>query len=285
MMLRVLYDCNMSEIGGLDEVEAQLGAVEKGDVATLERFPTYDELELVMRRSQVLMKEFGVQLNLSDDSGITVFNVGENRSIRPPGGNPNAYKVFFHTHWGHAERSNNSISTLSPSIIPGRYFQMYAGDLGQTAANNRYGGYTNILSMEGITFMVGVNQHSRSAKKVAEARNLVGAADENSSPVTFIFSEPDVPEVVSNYVTDETKTADHLQDKDHLVFSVRMPVQGLDYNFLFVTYRRLRQLNIPIEQIAYKNGIKDLALALDYKLNHTNNLYNAMHYVSGSAVI
>ncbi len=263
------------EAGAINLVTERLN---KGESFIEDGFTGFDVYKSVASLSDKNQREYGIQLNcFPDDKEKTIYKVGEPRRIKAPDGYSGASRVFFHTHPDMADRAPNSILNMTPSYSPKSYDQYFKGDFGNNDWDRVSGGYLNIVNSLGITFLIGQEKHSHSARVVAQARKKidVATANETNSPILFIKSGQNEGKIIDCW-TPEVWKENHLGNEDHLAFTVRLTDLRGDYNLLFVTHSKLEKLGITPREISFGNGINAIVNEMEINLTHAPNVYNAL---------
>lgn len=259
--------------------------LEKGESFIQEGFPTFEDFKDIVDLSNKRHLEYGIQLNHSrKHPKSTVYSSGKETSIVAPPGYNDAGKIFFHTHWVSDDRSPKSVISMTPSYIPKHFEQFLVADYGNNVSGLANGGYLNVISPEGVTFMIGVEKHTKTATITADIRKKAGVANETSAPLIIMKSGKYEGEIIDEF-SPEAKTTDHLGESDHLAFTVRIPSMGYDYNMLFVGHDYLAKSEVTPEQVCFGTGINKIVDDLGIDIPHQPNLYASFDRLTQWATI
>lgn len=249
-------------------------------------FPSFDTFRELADLSNQNGREYGIQTNLmQDQAGKTIYVAGKEKNIKAPRGFHQAAKIFFHSHPEMSElRSPRSVLSMTPSFAPEKYFQILRGDYGESGFESQVGGYLNIISSLGVTFLIAQQRHSEVAAHTAEMRQKLGVADKTSAPLIFIKSGICNGEVIDDF-REKFLKGNHLGSDKYLAFNVRVPGLSADYSMLFVTFEELEKSKVTPAEICYGAGLDALAQHLGINIYHRRNLYQALHSQAVGATI
>lgn len=280
-----MYDDDLGEIAKSLTLTERL---ESGENFSVDRFATPEEFKAIALLSDKKHKEYGIQLNrVRDGSEKAVFSNGSDNSMRivPPDGFSNAEKVFFHSHPKDDEsRNEKSVLAMSPSFYAKLYDQYMKGDFGKNFMQESVGGLVNVINSQGVTFLVGQEEHSREAILTAKMRKKHGVENETSAPIIFIKSGEHDGLLIDDF-SEEPAKSDHLGDDSHLAFTVRLPNLDRDFNMLFVTYEKLSEMGITPGEMCYGNGVTTVVEKLGVNIAHSKNVYAALRDIVKPATI
>jgi hypothetical protein len=268
-------DLPLKVVGPSQSIEDRLGSGEQSFV--VEQFPPFSIFEEVALLSNRCKRECGIQLNLKDSQpkAATFYSIGNELDIRAPEGLYDSIKVFFHTHWVKEDRLPESVISMTPSFIPGRFNQFLIGDYGNNTDGRIGGGYLNTINPLGVTFITSLEKHTRIAKITSKFRAKSGTADLVSAPIIIIKSGASEGELIDAF-TDDVKMTDHLGKSNELAFTVRVPDNNFDYNMLFVRHNYLQESKITPEDICFRDGLNRLITSLGSNIPHQMNVFYAM---------
>ena len=249
----------------------------KENAFSIDGSPGFEEFKQLSVLCNEKNFEYGMQFNLLGDGSVkTILNTGGKDNISNPGNFYRGLKVFFHAHPEVEARSDKSVIAMAPSYVHNFHNQFLIGDIDGSTRDMYAGKYLNIINSEGVTFMIGREKHSELAEKTNRIRKKFSVENETSRPFLFIKSGKYEGEVVDEW-TPEAQTTDHLGENDYLLFTVRVPYEKEDYDMLFVTHKKLQELNVTPDEICFKSGVNKIVDALDVKTPHSENLVTAMH--------
>lgn len=271
------FDIELTEVKG---AKSPIGRLRDEVLVKESREPSWDHFVELGSLSKQVQWEHGIQLNLLQDGTVnTLFKKAERQFLIIPPSDEypiSIPKVFFHSHPEKGDAVDGSVVSIRPSFKSGKFIQK-RGDFAKSREASVAGGLLNIVNNTGVCFCIGSESHTKINKKIALLRHGMETADSIAKPVVIIKSGDYAGKLIDDDHSPSEKAISHLGTAGNLLFTVRVPFLGEDFNMLFVRHEMLKQVKISPKELCFGSGVNNLVTKLGFSTTtHANNLKDAL---------